>query len=136
MGLPWYGYDYPCLQVKEDSMCILKEVPFRGVNCSDAAGRQYCYPDIAYKFFPLRITPFQYDKSSESKYFNYKKDGVVHQVWYDDPVSLKPKYQYVIDHALKGIAIWNIDCALLSDIYGEVMWEALPKFKRPTITVV
>ena len=40
LGLPWYGYDYPCLSLTDDSVCIIPKVPFRGVNCSDAAGTQ------------------------------------------------------------------------------------------------
>ncbi len=38
MGVPWYGYNYPCLSLSADNVCTIKEVPFRGVNCSDAAG--------------------------------------------------------------------------------------------------
>ena len=129
MGLPWYGYDYPCLRVIEDNICVLKEIPFRGVNCSDAAGRQYCYPDIAYDFFPLKTTPLLYDEYSKSKYFNYKKGDIVHQVWYDDPESLKPKYLSAFEHFMRGIAIWNIDCGLLYESYGATMWKALPKLK-------
>ena len=93
----------PCLRVTEDNMCVLKEVPFRGVNCSDAAGRQYCYPDIACDFFPLNTTPLLYDENSKSKYFNYKKDGIVHQVWYDDPESMKLKYLSAFEHFMRGI---------------------------------
>ena len=110
-------------------MCVLKEVPFRGVNCSDTAGRQYYYPDIACDFFPWNTTPLLYDENSKSKYFNYKKDGIVHQVWHDDPESLKPKYLSAFEHFIRGIAIGNIDFGLLYESYGETMWKALPQLK-------
>lgn len=43
LGLPWYGYDYPCLapwSASDSRPCPIQSVPFRGANCSDAAGSQ------------------------------------------------------------------------------------------------
>ena len=47
-GQPWYGYDYKCTQPlsPDGGHCIIEEVPFRGVNCSDAAGIQVPYGEI------------------------------------------------------------------------------------------
>ncbi|KAL4440207.1 hypothetical protein ABPG75_003208 [Micractinium tetrahymenae] len=51
LGLPWYGYVYPCTnsayQGAQERLCALPPVAFRGCPCSDAAGRQMCYADIA-----------------------------------------------------------------------------------------
>jgi di-N-acetylchitobiase len=38
LGVPWYGYIYTCLSPLPNERCPIAEVPFRGVNCSDAAG--------------------------------------------------------------------------------------------------
>ena len=38
LGVPWYGYKYPCLSLSDDHVCSIEKVPFRGVDCSDAAG--------------------------------------------------------------------------------------------------
>ena len=38
LGVPWYGYNYPCLSLSDDHVCSIEKVPFRGVDCSDAAG--------------------------------------------------------------------------------------------------
>ena len=48
LGLPWYGYFYKCIKTgpPQSDTCYIEEVPFRGVNCSDAAGRQISYVDI------------------------------------------------------------------------------------------
>ncbi len=48
LGLPWYGYDYNCTATgtKLQQKCYIARVPFRGVNCSDAAGRQLPYSEI------------------------------------------------------------------------------------------
>ena len=39
LGVPWYGYNYPCLSLSEDHVCSIEKVPFRGADCSDAAGK-------------------------------------------------------------------------------------------------
>jgi di-N-acetylchitobiase len=46
LGLPWYGYDYICTSTGPEQKCFIQRVPFRGVNCSDAAGRQLPYSQI------------------------------------------------------------------------------------------
>ncbi|CAG2112516.1 unnamed protein product, partial [Medioppia subpectinata] len=46
LGLPWYGYDYQCVRTGPDRTCFIKEVPFRNVSCSDAAGVQVPYVEI------------------------------------------------------------------------------------------
>ena len=132
VGLPWYGYNYPCLNFN-DSVCEMKKVPFRGVNCSDAAGRQYCYSDIMSKFLPQAIDGRHFDQKSKSPYFQYKdeSDGRIHQVWYDDPESLKIKYDYIIKEAkMRGLSFWNIDCLDYSDSpkakkETKEMWDAV-----------
>ena len=64
LGLPWYGYRYPCLGKAlfsplpslpllprprlelSSGVCYIAEVPFRGCNCTDAAGREFAYKDV------------------------------------------------------------------------------------------
>lgn len=64
--------------------CNLPLTPFRGVECSDAAGTQ-----VAYEFVAARLaapngttTGRQWDGYLKSPWFNYvdEKTGVVHQV--------------------------------------------------------
>lgn len=51
LGLPWYGYRYPCTNpafaAGQEQLCALQPTPFQGAPCSDAAGAQLCYSDIA-----------------------------------------------------------------------------------------
>lgn len=53
LGLPWYGYSYPCEadargkpMDAQGEACQLKQVPFHGAPCSDAAGAQLGYADV------------------------------------------------------------------------------------------
>eukprot|EP00483_Globobulimina_turgida_P003195 UN03200 len=44
VGVPWYGYNYTCDMTQMESVtskyCPVPFIPFRGVNCSDAAGNE------------------------------------------------------------------------------------------------
>lgn len=45
-----YGYKYPCVNsgfAGQHDLCELSPVPFFGAPCSDAAGQQVCFSDIA-----------------------------------------------------------------------------------------
>lgn len=55
----------------QNGTCFIKEVPFRGVNCSDAAGKEYPY---SYMVSTLEANHAQYhwDKNSLSPWFNVK----------------------------------------------------------------
>ena len=58
LGVPWYGYNYPCLSLSEDHVCSIEKVPFRGADCSDAAGQfvdsrvEYMYMYVYYDDWP------------------------------------------------------------------------------------
>ena len=86
LGLPWYGYDYPCIELTDDRICSIKHVPFRGVNCSDAAGRQIEYAEIEDLVVSRATVGPQWDEDTASYFFNYEDSvGGKHQVWYDNP---------------------------------------------------
>lgn len=133
LGLPWYGYDYTCEEFDTTkSTCSIKEVPFRGVNCSDAAGSQITYSTIQDLLITRTDTGRQWHTPSLSPFFWYNDQyGNVHQVWYDDPSSLSIKYRYALEYGkLKGIAIWNADLLDYSKLTRGVsqthlMWKTL-----------
>ena len=132
LGLPWYGYDYPCLKLNGNicscSVKCVQRVLFRGVNCNDAADRQIAYADIQ-DLVVSRETKPQWDDDSVSYFFNYEDSvGGKHQVWFDDVDSLKQKYEFASN--LNGVAIWNSDLLDYSDIdrakqETKAMWDAL-----------
>ena len=131
LGLPWYGYDYPCVDLK-DNICYIKHVPFRGVNCSDAAGRQIEYAELQDLLVSRAMSPAPlWDQESASPYFNYEDSvGGKHQVWYDGVHSLKLKYEFAARGGLNGVAIWNADLLDYSDNprakqETKEMWDAL-----------
>ncbi|XP_060889628.1 di-N-acetylchitobiase [Labrus mixtus] len=130
MGVPWYGYDYPCLNLSEHGICSIAKVPFRGAPCSDAAGRQKPYKWIM-KQVNVSMSGRLWDEKQEAPYFNYKdQTGQIHQVWYDDPQSICPKADSVKSKGLRGIGMWNGNILDYSDEpvarqQTAGMWNAL-----------
>ena len=116
MGIPWYGYNYPCENTGDNqtATCDLALVPFRGVNCSDAAGSEIAYQDVmsilADKSSNNVTTDVRRDHYLQTPNFNYvDSKGKTHQLWFDDPESLTPKYQMAKDMNLRGIGPYRFD---------------------------
>ncbi|XP_063350585.1 di-N-acetylchitobiase [Pelmatolapia mariae] len=130
MGVPWYGYDYPCLNFSQEGVCSIEKVPFRGVPCSDAAGKQKPYKWLM-KQVDSSMSGRLWDDEQQAPYFNYKdQDGQIHQVWYDDPQSICPKADSMMSKALRGIGMWNANILDYSDDpvarqQTTMMWNAL-----------
>ena len=82
LGLPWYGYNYPCVNVSDDRrICDIPIVPFRGVNCSDAAGSEVGYSNIE-DLVREHTLSVKWDEALESPFFTYLNpvDKQFHQV--------------------------------------------------------
>ncbi|XP_053712764.1 di-N-acetylchitobiase [Synchiropus splendidus] len=130
VGVPWYGYDYPCINFSLEGVCTIPKVPFRGAPCSDAAGKQKPYSWIV-KQINSSISGRLWDDNQKAPYFNYKDPtGQIHQVWYDDPESLCLKANLVKLKGLRGIGMWNGNILDYSDDpvarqQTAMMWKAL-----------
>ncbi|KAL8579254.1 hypothetical protein ACOMHN_010838 [Nucella lapillus] len=139
LGTPWYGYNYPCLSLSPAGVCTIPHRPFRGANCSDAAGRQLDYRLL----FPLLVNQStggrHWDPLARSPFFNFRDPVTeqMHQVRYDDPTSLGLKYGLAEGLGLRGVGTWNIDCLDFSHApyareQTRLMFDALPTYPRPT----
>ncbi|KAJ9584599.1 hypothetical protein L9F63_021069, partial [Diploptera punctata] len=137
LGVPWYGYNYPCINMTENETCYIKEVPFRAANCSDAAGHQYSYSTIVETFLPNSTTGRLWDSDSQSSYFNYVDPASrnTQQIWYDDPESLADKYDLAVRYNLRGVGMWSAEQVSHSNstagqIQRQEMWGALPSYQH------
>lgn len=113
LGLPWYGYYYDCLSLN-GNVCTIKEVPFRGVNCSDAAGSQHDYSEIS----KIRGADIQYDEESASLFMNIAEPGnasASRQIWFDDAKTLFQKKLVAHNAGLAGWGMWNAQSIDYSD---------------------
>mmetsp|Transcript_129470 Transcript_129470/g.295450 ORF Transcript_129470/g.295450 Transcript_129470/m.295450 type:complete len:380 (+) Transcript_129470:31-1170(+) len=133
LGVPWYGYKYPCEGATDAGVdqCFLAEVPFRGVNCSDAAGKEIPYSSIIQSVDAgQNSTEIRRDPYLRSPYVNMVENGTVYQVWYDDANSLGPLYEWAGDRGLRGTGPYTFDDLQgLSGAQAAPMWAALQRFK-------
>ena len=63
-----YGYDYPCTgdMALDAVYCPIREVPFRGVNCSDAAGGEVGFAQIMTELRSGNASKLMFDTSTQS----------------------------------------------------------------------
>ncbi len=90
LGVPNYGYDW-----------IL---PFqKGITRAESIGNQYAVT-VAGK----AGSPIEYDKVSQSPWFNYTNRGAEHVVWFEDVRSISTKFDLMTGNGLRGIGYWNL----------------------------
>ena len=114
LGVPWYGYRYPCLPgtLPDAVYCPIPMVPFRGVNCSDAAGIEVAYSGIRQVLDEMSddgtavaITGgLRRDANMDAPFFNIAVNQTqVYQYWFDDTTSLSNKFRWAREHGLRGV---------------------------------
>ncbi|MDY2575565.1 MAG: glycosyl hydrolase family 18 protein, partial [Bacilli bacterium] len=106
MGVPNYGYDWT-LPYQKGS----KAESIANVDAINLA-----------KKYNVEI---KYDSQSQTPYFNYKKDGKLHVVHFDDACSINAKINLAIDENIKGLSIWTVttyfpQLILLIDYYFNI----------------
>ncbi len=90
LGIPNYGYDWP--------------LPFeRGVTKAVTLGNVE-----AARLAAEEGAEIHFDSLAESPYFHYTKDGVTHEVWFEDVRSLQAKFNLIREYSLQGCGYWQI----------------------------
>ena len=87
LGIPWYGYRYPCLggTAPGAEVCPIAHVPFRNVSCSDAAGSELCFSEVKRLLRNGTTRPYTWDAALAAPTFNRAENGGTVQFWFDDP---------------------------------------------------
>ena len=123
IGLPWYGWDYPC--VAKEGVCHVD--PPAGSPWFGWA-TQIGYSDII-KLQQSAGGPISMDAPTVTKYFDYNatsgKSRGRHQVWYDDPQTLQSKYAACQHAGVRGVAFWTADMPDYTNGEGTSMWNAI-----------
>ena len=140
LGVPWYGYFYTCLSPtgSTDAYCPIERVTWRGVNCSDAVGKEYAYSDVMLYLKNNATKPRTYNSTLQAPFFDFidSNNGNITQVWYDDPLSLQVKYDAAKASNWLGVGMWNLDLVDYKSTDEQVkeetkaMWEAISSFRR------
>lgn len=90
MGIPNYGYDWP--------------LPFeRGATKAKTIGNVE-----AVQIAVSQGAEIKFDEHAQSPYFNYERDGILHEVWFEDVRSLQKKFDLIKEFGLRGPGYWQI----------------------------
>lgn len=80
----------------------------------------------------MKLVGVRWDASSSSPWLNYvnKKDGTNHQLWFDNPQSLKVKVDWAKRVGkLRGIGVFTVDYVDYSlKEQAREMWNAMNHF--------
>ncbi len=49
-----------------------------------------------------------YDEVAQSPYFNFSRDGVQYEVWFEDARSIRAKLALVPEYGMRGVGYWNL----------------------------
>jgi len=90
MGIPNYAYDWP--------------LPFvRGTTAAKLMGNVQ-----AVRLAAEQGTVIQFDEVAQSPYYFYERDGVTHEVWFEDVRSMEVKLRTASEYGFRGVGYWNL----------------------------
>lgn len=90
LGIPNYGYDWP--------------LPFeQGVTKARTIGNVE-----AVQIAVAQGASILFDERSMAPYFTYVKEGVSHEVWFEDVRSMQAKFDLIQEYGLNGAGYWQI----------------------------
>ena len=90
LGIPNYGYDWTLPFVQGSS---------KARTISNVEAVQIAIENDAV---------IQFDQTAMSPYFRYEKNGLQHEVWFEDVRSMKEKFQLITEYDLRGMGYWQI----------------------------
>ena len=90
MGIPNYGYDWALPYEKDVT---------KAETIGNAQAVQIAVENNAEILF---------DEVGQTPYFRYTKDGVDHEVWFEDARSIKAKIELLYEYNLRGASFWQI----------------------------
>lgn len=110
LGLPLYGWDWPTKTNEKHSETLgpgSAVVLWKAVRNAEIYGRRWDY-------------------ETESAWYVYRKGGVWHQCWYEDPESLALKYSLARSRRLGGVGFWALGYeGELTEIYEAITNQGL-----------
>lgn len=90
LGIPNYGYDWTLPYVRGSSRARTIS-NLEAVQIAIDAG-----------------VPIQFDETAMSPHFQYEKEGLLHEVWFEDVRSYREKFSLLPLYSLRGMGYWQI----------------------------
>lgn len=90
MGIPNYGYDWP--------------LPYeRGITRAQSIGNVE-----AVQIAVRQNAEIQFDEVAKTPFFTYTREGIQHEVWFEDVRSLQAKFELIKEFGLRGPGYWQL----------------------------
>lgn len=90
LGIPNYGYDWALPFVRGETAAVtIGNVEAIQIAIQNGAA-------------------IQFDETAYSPYFNYTRDGILHEVWFEDIRSIQGKCNLIKEYNLLGAEYWQI----------------------------
>jgi len=90
LGMANYGYDWPLPYVKDQTVA-------RTIGSMEAV-------EIARR----EGAEILFATGSQSPWFRYRRDGILHEVWFEDVRSWQKKLELIGEFGLGGLGIWTV----------------------------
>ncbi len=90
MGLPNYGYDWPLPHIQG----VTRATTIGNIQAVEIAAEN-----------GARI---MFDEVAKSPFFNYVREGVAHEVWFEDVRSMSERFQIIVEYGFLGGGYWNL----------------------------
>ncbi len=90
MGLPNYGYDWPLPHIQG----VTRATTIGNIQAVEIAAEN-----------GARI---MFDEVAKSPFFNYLREGVAHEVWFEDVRSMSERFQIIVEYGFLGGGYWNL----------------------------
>lgn len=90
MGLPNYGYDWPLPHIQ-------------GVTRATSIGNIQ-----AVQIAAENGAQIMFDETAQSPFFNYVRENVAHEVWFEDVRSMNVRFQIITEYGFIGGGYWNL----------------------------
>ena len=140
---PWFGCDFSC----RDANCAAvipsasgdhpilpedyKAADGYAWNLKDGGcgASQYSGPGYAQvlELSANATAPPLLDKQSMTKHMLWRNgSGDMHDVWFDDPETLAPKYRATKAAGMRAIGMWTPDATRWNAMAAREMWGAIP----------
>ena len=91
LGIPNYGYDWT--------------LPYQPGRAARSLSNQEAVALAAERYAAIR-----FDQTAQTPWFRYMDlQGQEHEVWFEDPRSVRGKIELALEHGLHGVGYWNLD---------------------------
>lgn len=90
LGIPNYGYDWPLPYIRDKTIAA---------TIGNVEAVQIAIQNNA---------AIEFDEIAQSPYFQYMRDNILHEVWFEDVRSIQGKFDLIKKYSLKGAGYWQL----------------------------